>query len=32
MAGIDWETDFDTALAKARKSGKPVFQDFWFDG
>jgi hypothetical protein len=32
MAGIQWETDFDEALAKARESGKPVFQDFWFDG
>jgi len=32
MAEIRWETDFDAALAKARKSGKPVFQDFWFDG
>jgi hypothetical protein len=32
MAGIDWETDFDAALAKARGSGKPVFTDFWFDG
>lgn len=32
MAGICWETDFDAAIAKARESGKPVFQDFWFDG
>lgn len=32
MAGIRWETDFDAAIAKAREGGKPVFQDFWFDG
>ena len=32
MAGIPWETDFDAALASAQRSGKPIFQDFWFDG
>ena len=32
MAGIDWVRDFEDALARARQSGKPVFQDFWFDG
>jgi hypothetical protein len=32
MAEIQWETEFDAALAKARTNGKPVFQDFWFDG
>lgn len=32
MAEIRWENEFDAALEKARKSGKPVFLDFWFDG
>jgi len=32
MAGIPWETDFDAASAKAKVAGKPIFQDFWFDG
>jgi hypothetical protein len=32
MAEIKWERDFETALAKAKKEGKPVFHDFWFDG
>ncbi len=32
MGEIRWETDLDAALAKARKSVKPVFLDFWFDG
>ena len=32
MQVIRWETDFLTALAKAEKSGLPIFQDFWFDG
>ncbi len=32
MAGIAWEKDFDAALAKAKETGKPIFQDFWFDG
>lgn len=31
MSGIPWETDFETALTKAEQTGKPVFQDFWFD-
>jgi len=29
---IRWETDFLAALAKAKDSGLPIFQDFWFDG
>jgi hypothetical protein len=32
MGEIRWEADLDAALAKGRKSGKPVFLDFWFDG
>ncbi len=32
VAEIKWERDFETALARAKKEGKPVFQDFWFDG
>jgi hypothetical protein len=32
MGEIRWETDLDPAVAKAAKSGKPVFLDFWFDG
>lgn len=32
MAGIRWETDFDAAKAKALPAGRPIFQDFWFDG
>ncbi len=32
MAGIPWHTDFDAAQALAAAAGKPIFQDFWFDG
>jgi hypothetical protein len=32
MVEIKWERDFNTALEKAKKIGKPIFQDFWFDG
>ncbi len=32
MGEIRWETDVDAAVEKARRSGKPVFLDFWFDG
>jgi hypothetical protein len=32
MAEIAWERNFDAALEKSKKHGKPVFQDFWFDG
>ena len=32
MQGIRWETDYLAALGKAREAGRPVFQDFWFDG
>jgi len=31
MAGIRWEREFGVALEKAKQSGKPVFQDFWFE-
>ncbi len=30
MAGIRWEREFEVALEKAKRTGKPVFQDFWF--
>jgi len=32
MQGIRWETDFLAALGKAGDEGRPVYQDFWFDG
>jgi hypothetical protein len=32
MAEIKWETDFKIAVEKAKKAGKPIFHDFWFDG
>ncbi len=32
MAEIKWERDYDVALAKAREAGRPLFNDFWFDG
>jgi len=32
MAEIKWERDFEAALQRAKKEGKPVFHDFWFDG
>lgn len=32
MAEIKWEKDFQTAVERAGKNHKPVFQDFWFDG
>lgn len=32
MAEILWERDFPQALVKAKEAGKPVFQDFWFEG
>lgn len=30
MAGIRWEREFEAALEKAKRTGKPVFQDFWY--
>lgn len=32
MAEIKWETDFNEALRKAKKEGKPIYHDFWFEG
>ncbi len=32
MAEIKWEKDFEAALERAKKEGKSVFHDFWFDG
>jgi len=30
-APVAWRTDFDSALKEARRSGKPVFVDFYTD-
>jgi hypothetical protein len=32
MHGIRWEPDFSAALEKAGKAGRPIYQDFWYDG
>lgn len=32
MGEIKWERDFNEALEKAKKTGKPIYHDFWFDG
>jgi hypothetical protein len=32
MAEIKWERDFNAVVGKAKKSAKPIFQDFWYDG
>lgn len=32
MAEIVWETDFSEAVKKAKREGKPIYHDFWFDG
>lgn len=32
MNEIRWERDFSVALEKAKQAGKPVFQDFWYEG
>lgn len=32
VAQINWLTDYEGALAKARESNKPVYLDFWFAG
>jgi hypothetical protein len=32
MGEIKWERDFKEALSKAKKLGKPIYHDFWFDG
>jgi hypothetical protein len=29
---IRWDTDFPAVLPKAKETGRPIFQDFWFDG
>ncbi len=29
---IVWETDFEAARRKCASAGRPLFQDFWFDG
>jgi hypothetical protein len=31
MSGILWEREFGSAVEKAKQSGKPIFQDFWFE-
>jgi hypothetical protein len=32
MSAITWEKSLQSALESAGKSGRPIFQDFWFDG
>ncbi len=32
MTEINWERDFNVAMERAKKEGKPIFHDFWFDG
>lgn len=32
MAEIQWERDFASAVTRAKKEGKPVYHDFWFEG
>jgi hypothetical protein len=32
MGEIIWEKDFKAAFEKAKKTGKPIYHDFWFDG
>jgi hypothetical protein len=32
MGEILWVRDYESALAKAAETKKPVFHDFWFDG
>jgi hypothetical protein len=32
MGEIIWLRDYESALAKAVETKKPVFHDFWFDG
>ena len=32
MQGIRWDTDFLAVLPKAKETGLPIYQDFWFDG
>ena len=32
MGEIIWEKDFKAALQKAKKTDKPIYHDFWFDG
>ncbi len=32
MAGILWVKDFEAGLEQAKRTGRPVFQDFWAGG
>lgn len=32
MTEIRWERDYNKAGEETRKTGKPVFHDFWLDG
>ncbi len=32
MGEIRWERDFNEAVKKAKKEGKPIYHDFWFEG
>jgi uncharacterized protein YyaL (SSP411 family) len=31
-AQINWLTDYEQALKRAKEENKPVFFDFWLDG
>lgn len=32
MGEIKWERDFNEAIKKAKREGKPIYHDFWFEG
>jgi hypothetical protein len=32
MGEIMWERDFNIAVDKAKKTKKPIYHDFWFNG
>lgn len=32
MAAIQWEREINEAIRKAKREGKPIYHDFWFDG
>jgi hypothetical protein len=29
---INWQTDYELALAEAKETGRPLFVDFWSPG
>ena len=32
MGEIRWERDFKEAIKRAKREGKPIYHDFWFEG